>query len=265
MRNYESGARGPVARRTAAGRGQSYAMTAEQAVGAAALMERSQVISPLAGLPIAASSGEFKFAKFVMGSATGDHGAWDDYWEDEQGGYDYENQAGQQIYDREGENIGEVPGWAVVTNKQNRGRSRAPAPITLIPTSTTNPERPRTVAAGYSNERAVLTVVFRDGTFYNYYDVEEGVWQEFKSAYSKGVYIRENLDYYGRGTANMSKAPVAHREQAYRIARTGQLTYDGHPGGQFDRTQPARVDPTRQRARSTKAAQPPNNGMRKAK
>ena len=261
MRNYEAGVDPAVPRRTATGRGGSYALTEDQAIAAASLMDRTQVISPLAGLPVAASSGEFKFAKGVLGSATGDHGLWDDYWEDSQHGYDYENMAGQTIYDAEGEVTREVPGWAIVTNAQNKGRSRAPAPITLVPTSTTNPERPRTVAAGYSPERAVLTVVFRDGTFYNYYDVEAATWNDFKQAHSKGVFIREVLDYYGRGTANMAKSPVYAREQAYRIARTGQLVNDGQPQMQFDRTLPPRTNPTRSRARSA----PPNNGMRRVK
>jgi len=38
----------------------------------------------------------------------------------------------------------------------------APAPLTVLPTSTTNYQRPRTVAAGYDPKRETLTVVFRD-------------------------------------------------------------------------------------------------------
>ena len=40
----------------------------------------------------------------------------------------------------------------------------SPAALTDIPTSSTNVRRPRTVAAGYDEEREVLTVMFRDGT-----------------------------------------------------------------------------------------------------
>lgn len=288
MRNTEFGTDPAVPRRTASGRSGSYSMTGDQAIAAFSLMDRSQVISPLAGLPVAASSGEFKFAKAVLGSATGG-GEWDDYWDDEQSGYDYENRAGQQIYDEEGENVGEIPGYAVTRNKDIGGRSRAPAPISLLPTSTINPARPRTVAAGYSQDRAVLTVVFRDGTFYNYYDVEEATWQAFKSAVSKGRFIASNLDYYGRGTANMSHAPVYAREQVVRVARTGQLThspstvtsdrwdakqgkmvtekYEGvSPVMQFDRSAPPRINPTVSRPRANKGGKnPAKNGMRKAK
>jgi hypothetical protein len=262
QRNAEFGKDPAVGRRTAAGRGQSYSMTGDQAVAAASLMERSQVISPLAGLPVSASAGDFAFAKGVLGAATGEHGIWDDFWEDDQAGYDYENQAGQIKYDREGEEIGVVPGWQVRTNADNGGRSREPAPLTLVPTSTTNPERPRTVAAGFDEDRLVLTVVFRDGTFYNYYDVEPTTWQEFKQSWSKGVFIRETLDYYGRGTASMAKSPVYAREQAYRIARTGQLVNDGQPKLQFDRTLSPRVNPTVQRRR-TSASQGGTNPIRK--
>jgi hypothetical protein len=65
---------------------------------------------------------------------------------------------------------------------------RAPADLTDRPTSTTNVARPRTLAAGYdkSLNGGTLTVVFRDGTFWNYYDVTEGEWQNFHSSISKG-------------------------------------------------------------------------------
>lgn len=64
----------------------------------------------------------------------------------------------------------------------------APAELTDRPTSTTNVSRPRTLAAGYdpSLNGGTLTVVFRDGTFWNYYKVTEGEWQNFHSSISKG-------------------------------------------------------------------------------
>lgn len=252
-RNYEAGVDPSVPRRTSSGRGQSYSMTGEQAAGAASLMDRSQVISPLAGLPVAASSGDFAFAKGVLGKANGEGALWDDYWQDDQAGYDYKNLSQSPINS---------------SNNADR-RSRQPAPISLVPTSTTNPDRPRTVAAGYDSKREVLTVVFRDGTFYNYYDVPDYMWSDFKQEHSKGEFIRVWLDGQPRGTANMSKAAVAHREQLYRVARTGQLVNDGQPELQFDRSLAPRVNPTKSRVRANKpntsASKPPNNGMRKAK
>jgi hypothetical protein len=265
-RNRESG----VAKRTARGGPDSYSMTAEQAIGAASLMDRSQHVSPLAGMPVAGSTGDFSFAKFALGKATGEGGIWDDYWQDDQSGYDYANNAQARL-------VGGNPVGGAVTS----GRGRQPAPISIVPTSTTNPERPRTVAAGYDQKRSVLTVVFRDGTFYNYYGCDKPIWDGFKAEHSKGLYIRTVLDRMARGTANMGAAPVASREQLYRVARASQQHHGtGSPFGvtqydQYDRATGARLNPTVQRTRASsggkapkpanKASKPPNNGMRKAK
>lgn len=107
----------------------------------------------------------------------------------------------------------------------------APAPLSIIPTSTMNYRRPRTVAAGYAPNRdgkglGVLTVVFRDGLFYNYHDVSTSEWNGFKSAYSKGRYILAHLDSHARGAANMGSMPTYARETLYRIARTNQIFYE---------------------------------------
>jgi hypothetical protein len=55
-----------------------------------------------------------------------------------------------------------------------------------IPTSTSNFKRPRTLAAGYDPNTGTVTVVFRDGTFYNYYGISSGTWRTFRESYSKG-------------------------------------------------------------------------------
>lgn len=112
------------------------------------------------------------------------------------------------------------------------GIDGAPAAITEIPTSTTNPDKPRTVAAGYDVRRQCLTVVFRDGTYYNYYQVPVGVWNNFKSAYSKGVFIRAHLDHHPRGKADVSQLPDYAREALYRVVRTGQIKREGLTGTQ---------------------------------
>ena len=76
-----------------------------------------------------------------------------------------------------------------------KGVAVAPSALSDIPTSTSNWRRPRTVAAGYDynpdSDKGVLTVVFRDGTFYNYYDVPPSVWIEFHDSFSKGPMLNQ--------------------------------------------------------------------------
>lgn len=98
-----------------------------------------------------------------------------------------------------------------------------PAPITVVPTTSINPKRPRTVAAGYDKLREVITVVFRDGTFYNYYGVTPREWQDFKARVSKGQYIYKYLDYKQRGPADLTTIPSYARNTLYRVARGFQL------------------------------------------
>jgi hypothetical protein len=110
--------------------------------------------------------------------------------------------------------------------------STDPADISDYPTSTINPDRPRTVAAGYDASRKTLTVVFRDGTFYNYYEVANLQWQNFRKARSKGRYILRYLNGKPRGAASVSGIPDAHRELLYRMARTAQIYQGGLQRGQ---------------------------------
>jgi hypothetical protein len=236
-RNYEAKA-DPLGmpKRLASGRG-GYASSADEAIAAASLMDRTRVVSPFAGLPVAAQTAEFSTAAGFYGDTDGTGGAWDEYFDSEQSGYDYQNRATTTI----DPTTGKPTGGPVVS-----GSGREPAPISLIPTSTINPDRPRTVAAGYDGGRNVLTVVFRDGTFYNYYDVTEGEWAQFKTTQSKGRFILAWLDAKPRGTANMANASMLAREGLYRIARTGQWVYDGQLTGQTDRSVP-RINPTKSR------------------
>jgi len=192
--------------------------------------------------------GEFSDASSFFGSSDGSDGLWDEYYDEDQGGYGYQNLAGAF---RSGTR---VPGTAVTSGRgpgpDGRSVSRQPAPMSIVPTSTTNPKRPRTVAAGYDDHREVLTVVFRDGTFYNYYQVSPEEWDAFKAQYSKGANIASVLDGKPRGTARMANTAMAAREGLYRIARTGQWTRGGLHEGQFDRSAPApRVNPTVSRRR----------------
>jgi hypothetical protein len=109
------------------------------------------------------------------------------------------------------------------------GEEESPAELTLVPTSTTNPERPRTVAAGYDKIDNKITVVFRDGTFYNYYQVTPIEWQAFKARVSKGRYIYNYLDSKPRGPADVAGISATARKAFYRLARGSQVHYKGRP------------------------------------
>jgi len=105
--------------------------------------------------------------------------------------------------------------------------------LTDVPTSSTDYSRPRTVAAGYDTDTRTMTVVFRDGTFYNYYEVTPGEWQAFSSSLSKGKpwlnrkNSKQNMDGLfiakPRGRADVSRVPPEIREQLYRVARSQQI------------------------------------------
>lgn len=109
----------------------------------------------------------------------------------------------------------------------------APVTFTDVPTSSTNYSRPRTVAAGYNEDTQTVTVVFRDGTFYNYYGVTKQEWLGFSASFSKGKnwlnhknskQASEGL-FIGkaRGVADVSSIPPGIQEQLYRVARTQQM------------------------------------------
>jgi len=198
--------------------------------------------SPFAALPTAASSGEFFETISLLtaddtmryynpqspsqvarrnqaGEAVFPAFGEDVYYIDENGEF-VDRSAGRKYYD-EDLDTGEV----VIPGEKGPqfGESDAPAPLSLVPTSTTNPERPRTVAAGYDKQRSVLTVVFRDGTYYNYYEVSTTEWQDFKRRVSKGQYIYQVLDYKPRGPASTASLPAYARTALYKVTRALQL------------------------------------------
>jgi hypothetical protein len=117
-----------------------------------------------------------------------------------------------------------------------RDHVQEPAPITVKPTSTTNHNRPRTVAAGYrpgtspDGRKGTLTVIFRDGTYYNYYEVSPQTWHYFKIAQSKGRFIRKYLDSKPRGYADISYITALGQIAQYKISRTNQILYQGRQG-----------------------------------
>lgn len=216
-----------------------------------ALSQEGGFQSPFAALPTAASTGEFFETVSLLNATdtmryynpqTPDEVAYrnqageavfptlgeDVYYVDAQGNF-VDRSAGRKIYDEDldtGEVI--IPG----EKGPQFGESDAPAPLSLVPTSTTNPERPRTVAAGYDRNRSVLTVVFRDGTYYNYYEVNTNEWQDFKRRVSKGQYIYKYLDFKPRGAANVNSLPSYARTALYRLTRAIQLTNERK---QYDR------------------------------
>jgi hypothetical protein len=105
-----------------------------------------------------------------------------------------------------------------------------------IPTSTTNVRRPRTVAAGYARRRypngkdgepgeeyGILTVVFRDGTIWNYEGVSEGDWLNFRASVSKGrPWINEKRFGVGR-EADAAFIDPRIRARIYEVAREYQI------------------------------------------
>ena len=160
------------------------------------------------GIPTTASYGEFDEMIPLFGPANGTNANKKETMK-----Y-YDPMTGSQY-----ENYGEEPDMV----------DDSPAEMTLVPTSTINPERPRTVAAGYDKNEQKITVVFRDGTFYNYYEVPPREWQSFKAVVSKGRYIYSYLDSKPRGPADVSSISQTARTAFYRFSRAAQRHYTSNP------------------------------------
>ncbi len=122
----------------------------------------------------------------------------------------------------------QIPGMVGPQNEEDN----SPADLTVVPTSTTNPARPRTVAAGYDEDEEKLTVVFRDGTFYNYFEVTGNEWAAFKANRSKGAFIYRLLDFKPRGPADVSSVSKKAQQAFYRYSRGAQIASKGKAKGQ---------------------------------
>ena len=77
----------------------------------------------------------------------------------------------------------------------------------VSPTRTINPLRPRTLEAGYEKNTfgpglGTLRVRFRDGTPWDYYQVEPAIWQQLKRSVSPGRFINRRLNSYPYGRGN---------------------------------------------------------------
>jgi hypothetical protein len=158
-------------------------------------------VTPFGGLPVAATGAEFFDAVAIFENESGD------FYDPRDAFSNYNNMASDPV---------EAAGTPLA-------QYRYPAPLSVVPTSTTNAARPRTVAAGYDRRRLVLTVVFRDGTYYNYYEVPAWMWQSFKQRVSKGRYIAQVLDGQPRGPADVAQMDAYARETLSRLSRTNQI------------------------------------------
>ena len=75
-----------------------------------------------------------------------------------------------------------------------------------------------------------LTVMFRDGTLYNYYDVTSEEWQKFKGQLSKGPMLNWKpvpgfLLAKNHGPADVSQASESVRAKIYQEARIAQIKF----------------------------------------
>jgi hypothetical protein len=196
-------------------RATAYNVPGKATIGMTKLVEPG--VNPFEALPVALGSEYFEASKIFNDNFDAipiNDDDYEDIEDNEQAGFYY------NPYDLSkgpaGTNYAEDP----------RDYSDGPAPLSIIPTSTMNYKRPRTVAAGYDKSRQILTVVFRDGTFYNYHEVKVQTWNAFKAAYSKGRFILANLDSHPHGIADMAGMPSLARETLYRIARTNQIYFE---------------------------------------
>lgn len=114
----------------------------------------------------------------------------------------------------------------------------SPAALSQVPTSSIFPSRPRTIAAGYSPKTNVMTVVFRDGTWWNYPEVKSLEWQNFKKAYSKGRFLvahgyQDGSRIGGKGhPADVSAVNIQERTILAMRARAVQVHTGGLQQGQ---------------------------------
>lgn len=132
--------------------------------------------------------------------------------------------------------------------KNTKFQSQNMVILTDIPTSSTDYTRPRTLAAGYDMKSQTMTVVFRDGTFYNYYDVKPNEWLNFSASFSKGApwlnRANSNQSFDGlfigkpRGIADTNSLDPDLLRQLYLVASSHQQSDRRR---QESRTHPGRV------------------------
>lgn len=122
--------------------------------------------------------------------------------------------------------------YSEVSPKEDSEFEVVDATATVMTTTTsTNPARPRTLKAGYDYENQVLTVVFRDGTWWEYRDVSPDMWTGFKSSDSKGRFLRDSgLDTWDNmGPADVEAMPKHRRELMNDISEFSNYMYGAKP------------------------------------
>jgi hypothetical protein len=122
--------------------------------------------------------------------------------------------------------------FSEIAPKEDKEFEVIDATATLMTTTTSiNPARPRTLKAGYDYENEVLTVVFRDGTWWQYRDVPVELWTEFKSSESKGRFLRDSgLDTWGNmGPADVESMPKHRRELMNDLSEFTEYMYGAKP------------------------------------
>jgi hypothetical protein len=105
--------------------------------------------------------------------------------------------------------------------------------LNLRTTTSSNPKKPRTLKAGYDYKTETLTVVFRDGTWWNYYDVPPYIWEGFVLAPSKGPYLESSgLNKWPKmGVADPAGMPRDQRVQLNDVKTFASYMYGD--GGAF--------------------------------
>lgn len=197
-------------------------------------VEKIRKEARLSGLPERALSpvdDKVPYAKSILGL-------------DENGNPQYEIGYQEKFYNPKGPDVTlDSSGKEVVDYKVDFDTVEAdgatPAPLTVVPTTSTNASRPYTVAAGwaryprqsvaYENSLGTLTVLFRDGTLWNYYDVNHSFWIRFSGSISKGQYININspnpeLNAFNNGPADISGVDQRTLNLIHTTGRRIQLT-----------------------------------------
>jgi hypothetical protein len=153
------------------------------------------------------------------------------------------------------------------------------AVLTDIPTSTTNFRRPRTVAAGYDEENRIVTVIFRDGTAWNYYGIPSEAWIKFSQSITKGPFLNnayhnkgrgdgDLLRYEGHGPADITRLTPRAQQEYYRIARAAQVLAKDKTTGSSQQNRRPKQQPNLQKAQNreyyskqqAKLGKPPKRG-----
>lgn len=102
-------------------------------------------------------------------------------------------------HDPEGEVLGAGTGRArraIQAERLDQIRWDPSVEYPQIDTRSTNPERPRTIAAGYDPNNSIIRVTFRNGVTYEYLGPSRQQWESFRRAPSPGRYIDDILDQY---------------------------------------------------------------------